>query len=171
MRSGFIITSERAKQDRCLQGDLNGLSHPRALGPCQKMHHVPFAISALTDPMIADLIGCKSASDHSTIKNLKRPWKKPEYLHADFDSMAHAIEYVSNNPVKIVIVLFSSTISIVLFIFWISASARRGHGQRGDGSIEAAALHRAQRQRIWSKRNAHASKSWEVWLHSHTPPR
>jgi hypothetical protein len=35
------------------------------------MHLALSAISALTDPMIADLIGCKIASGHSTIKNLK----------------------------------------------------------------------------------------------------
>jgi hypothetical protein len=49
--------------------------------------------------------------------------------------------------------------------------ARCGHGQRGDGSIEAPALHRAQGRRIGSERNAahlFASKpfvaSWAWWL-------
>ena len=52
------------------------------------------------------------------------------------------------------------------------AVCRAGHEERGDGTMKASTLHRAQGQRIGSKRNAHASKPWEVWLHVRpVPPR
>jgi hypothetical protein len=61
------------------EGDARPIPARRSNQPVatKSARHVPkdhalSANSALTGPMIADRIGCKSASDHSTTKNLKQ---------------------------------------------------------------------------------------------------